>query len=56
MDEEQCKSCLDEYTAYLPWFARGRTSEDVQKKKLSVSLHLLFKTKKQYTIRFMIHN
>lgn len=45
MDEEQCKSCLDEYTAYLPWFARGRTSEDVEKKKLSVSLHLLFKTK-----------
>lgn len=26
MDEEQCKSCLEEYAAYLPWFATWRTS------------------------------
>lgn len=28
-----------------PGLPGGRTSEDVQKKKLSVSVHLLFKTK-----------
>lgn len=32
MDEEQCKSCLDEYSTYLPWFARGEPQKMYRKR------------------------